>query len=523
MLFNSFVFALVFLPLTLLGYFLAARAGRRLAGPRLAGLWLVLASLVFYGWWDISFVPLLVGSIAFNYAASELILAVHARPRLQTVLLGLAIAANLAALVYFKYLHALLGFLDANGLAHIPFGDVILPLGISFFTFTQIGYLIDVKQGAAEDRGLLNYVLFVTFFPHLIAGPILHNGEMMPQFAEPSTYRFSARNLAVGLTIFIIGLLKKCLLADPNSASVAQGFSHAGALPAVAAWNVVLLYAMQLYFDFSGYSDMAIGLARMFNVKFPLNFSSPYKAASIIDYWQRWHMTLTRYLTVYLYNPIAMQVLQWRAARGFGIARRDQATPAGFLAMVALPTCVTMALIGIWHGAGLQFLLFGLLHGTYLSINHAWRTWRGRLRYGRANVKPGEQGGLGHVGGVLLTYVAVLVGLVVFRAPALGAAGQMLASLLGRHGNGTWAGDVALHDVVWLAGLHGIVWGLPNTQQIMRRYEPALGRLHAEATGWLSARLTWQPSPLWAVLCGCGALLALLAMGGTTEFLYFQF
>jgi D-alanyl-lipoteichoic acid acyltransferase DltB (MBOAT superfamily) len=503
MLFNSFVFV-AFLPLALAGYFLAARVGRR---P--AGLWLILASAVFYGWWDARFVALLAGSIAFNYAAAELIAAVR-RPRLQTALLGVAIAANLAVLAYFKYLYAVLQFLAVHGVAHVDFDSVVLPLGISFFSFTQIGYLIDVKQGVAEDRGLLDYVLFVTFFPHLIAGPILHNREMMPQFADPATYRVSARNLAVGLTIFIIGLLKKSLLADPNAADVAAGFAHPGDLPLAAAWRVAMAYSLQLYFDFSGYSDMAIGLARMFNVKFPLNFNSPYQAACIIDYWQRWHMTLTRYLTLYLYNPIALAVTRHRVARGRGIARRDQAKPGGFLVMVAFPTAVTMLLIGVWHGAGLQFVVFGLLHAACLLVNHAWRL-AFRARPAGAGRWPG------HAGGVLLTYGCVLVGAVFFRASSVSAALDMLGGMIGRHG--VAAGGVTPRDLAWLAALYGIVWLLPNTQQIMHRYQPALGRAPAPPPAWLS----WRPGPLWAVLCGCGAMLALLAMGGTSEFLYFQF
>ncbi|HEX5328002.1 MAG TPA: MBOAT family O-acyltransferase, partial [Acetobacteraceae bacterium] len=285
MLFNSYVFVLAFLPVALGGFFLTARAGRT-AGA----LWLIGASLVFYGWWKPAFLPLLVLSITLNFAAARAIGAADRRRRLQGALLAAAIAANLSTLFYFKYLAWVLG---ACG---ITIAAPTLPLGISFFTFTQIGFLIDCRLGLARDRSILSYALFVTFFPHLIAGPILHNREIMPQFTAAATFRASAENIAAGLAIFLIGLLKKCLLADPLAAIVAAGFGDPGALALAGAWQAALSYSLQLYFDFSGYSDMAIGLARMFNLRFPANFNSPYKAQSVIDYWQRWHMTLTRYL-----------------------------------------------------------------------------------------------------------------------------------------------------------------------------------------------------------------------------------
>ncbi len=504
MLFNSQVFLFAFLPATLAGFFLAGRFGR---GP--AGLWLVAASFVFYAWWNPAFLPVLLVSIAFNFLVSEAIGRLESRPAAQGWLLGLAIAANLAALIYFKYLFALFGVLRETGL-DLPFAAVALPLGISFFTFTQIGYLVDVKQGTARDRGLLDYLLFVTFFPHLIAGPILHNREIMPQFGDPATFRLSGRNLVIGATIFVMGLLKKCLLADPLSAGVGLGFADTSTLPMAAAWITALSYSLQLYFDFSGYSDMAIGLARMFNVRFPLNFNSPYKAASVIDYWQRWHMTLTRYLTLLVYNPIALAVTRRRVARGLPTNRRATATPRGFLQMVLLPTFITMALAGAWHGAGMQFLAFGMLHAIYLSVNHALRIFR------PPPIGAPPEPALTHAGKVLVTYLAVLVGAIFFRAPSVASALNLLAGMLGAHGAG---GAVPMLNVLWLAALYVFVWGLPNTQQIMVHAEPALGRILPGRPAWLQ----WQPSPVWAIATGLGALAGLLTLGGTSEFLYFQF
>lgn len=529
MLFNSNAFLFAFLPLSLLGFQLCARHGRTLAAS-----WLVLASLVFYACWDPPFVLLLLGSIGFNFAVSERIGAAEPRPAHQRAWLILGISANIALLVFCKYLAGLLHFAIGTGLLHMTVPDIVLPLGISFFTFTQIGYLVDVHQGAAKDRGLLNYVLFVTFFPHLIAGPILHNREIMPQFADPATYRISSENIAIGLSIFVIGLVKKCVLADPLAAGIAVSFGDAQHLQLLAAWDAALAYSLQLYFDFSGYSDMAIGIARMFNVRFPLNFNSPFKAASIIDYWQRWHMTLTRYLGLYLYNPIGMAVMRRRTARGLEVTRQAQATPRGFATMVAFPTFVTMGIAGVWHGAGLQYLLFGLLHAAYLTVNHAWRILC--PRHGTAPAASPWQ----HAGNVLLTFLAVLAALVVFRADSVGTALHMFTGMLGAHGFGTipvpariigWAsiaflapastGDATfswLH-AAWLICLFAVVWTLPNTQEVMYRVAPALGRIKPGPM----PSLTWQPTRGWAVAMGCAATLAVLAIGGTTEFLYFQF
>jgi alginate O-acetyltransferase complex protein AlgI len=537
MLFNSYLFIFAFLPVALAGFHILSRLGRRAA----AG-WLVLASIAFYSWWNPQFVVLLAISIGFNYAAAEGISATEKRPALQTACLTAAVGANLSALFYYKYLACVIQAATGRGLLHSAMPNIVLPLGISFFTFTQIGYLIDKKQGVTKDRGLLNYVLFVTFFPHLIAGPILHNREMMPQFGDNATYRFSGENFAVGLSVFAIGLAKKCLLADPLSATVTAGFLDPAHLPLLAAWKVALCYTLQIYFDFSGYSDMAIGLARMFNVRFPLNFNSPYKATSIIEHWQRWHMTLTRYLNLYLYNPIALAVTNWRAERGLGIAKSAQAKPGGFAAMVMLPTVTTMGLAGIWHGAGVQFLIFGLLHGFYLTVNHAFRIFRPR--------SSGTAGhtALAHAWKLLLTHLAVVVSLIFFRAPSVGSALDMLKGMAGLHGGtglelpdsvlarlGSLGGLLTSHDIVtgvtqgyfatdagqavWMICLYAVVWCLPNTQQIMRTFAPALGRVQP---GPLE-RLVWQPSAKWALAIGVLASVGVLAISGTSEFLYFQF
>lgn len=511
MLFNSYVFVAGFLPLAFCGFWAACRFG-----PRIAAGWLLAASLLFYGWWNPAFLVLLLASIAGNYALATLILRASQRPRLQTTFLVSGIAGNLGALGYYKYFGAVLAFCHLHGIADITFSGPILPLGISFFTFTQLGYLVDCRQSQVQrDRSLLHYALFVSFFPHLIAGPILHHRELLPQLAERQTWRVDARNVAIGSTIFLIGLLKKTLLADPISTPVAPGFVHPQLLTLFPAWRVALCYSLQLYFDFSGYSDMAIGLARLFNLRFPVNFNAPYRAESIIDYWQRWHMTLTRWLMLYLYNPLALRITRRRAAHGLPTGIDARRTLRGFTSMIAIPTVVTIGLAGIWHGSALTFVVFGLLHATYLCINHAWRLWR---------PGPRSTARVARIGRVLLTYGCVLLGSVVFRAPDLSAALHLLAGMLGLHGAALSLADARAVEragmhVMWLAGLYALVWFAPTTQQIMRAHAPAPGRV----TAGPFARLLWQPTLGWAAAMGVAAVLGLLSIGGTGEFLYFQF
>lgn len=532
MLFNSFGFIFLFLPAAVIGFFAVSRLGKRYGVA-----WLMLTSILFYGVWNPRFVLLLLLSIAFNFTMGELIHTARDRPARQKILLALGVGCDILALGYYKYFYSLFGFLDSVGGAHIHLAPIVLPLGISFFTFTQIGYLADMQQGVAKERGLLNYILFVTFFPHLIAGPILHNREIMPQFANPETYRPSAENFTSGLVIFVIGLTKKCVLADPIAARVQAGFAAPQHLHFFAAWLTVLTYSLQLYFDFSGYSDMAIGIARMFNIRFPINFNSPFKATSIIDYWHRWHITLSRFLNLYLFNPLAFAIARHRAARGKAVNRAAQQRPAGFSVMVALPLLTTMGLAGIWHGAGIQFLIFGLLHGIYLTINHAWR-----MAYPPGKHEPTR---LAIVGSFLLTLAAVLVALVFFRAPTLPSAIAMLGGMAGIHGFDSLSVPTAalaqfgvlhaegvadniafaktLNSLVkncigdaWIIVLCAIVWAFPNTQEIMSRYELPAGAAPR-------VFLTWRPTLGWATALGAMGAVALLAIGGTREFLYYQF
>jgi D-alanyl-lipoteichoic acid acyltransferase DltB (MBOAT superfamily) len=535
MLFNSFVFIFAFLPACLVVFYALSRHASRAAWG-----WIVLCSLFFYSYWDIRFLPVIAVSIVANYAVAQGLFSTGKRPRLQTALLALGVAGDIGALCYYKYLFAIFGFLRATTAIDVPFAQVALPLGISFFTFTQIGYLVDVKQGAAKHRNLLDYSLFVTFFPHLIAGPILHHAEMMPQFADRANQRFNAENFAVGVTIFLIGLVKKVLVADMISERVATGFAGAGQIGAASAWLVAITFTFQLYFDFSGYSDMAIGLARMFNVRFPMNFNSPFKAASIIDYWQRWHMTLTRFVNMYLFTPISLALTRRWLERHPGTVKAATSKPGSFAILVAFPLLLTMGVLGIWHGAGFQYLIFGLLNGAYLVVNHAARNLRPKRRKAE---RPLAIEAAVHGGKVLLTCLCVLVAQVFFRAESVGQAMDMLAGLAGLHGGGTPGPvqEIGLSKRFWaeIVLLYFIVWGTPNTQQIMEMFDPVLGRFQrtgqrasvrfVERIGgsrWadrLVRATTWRPG-----LASAAAALAVFAfcltrITGISPFLYFQF
>jgi alginate O-acetyltransferase complex protein AlgI len=512
MLFSSIVFIFAFLPIVLLGFHLLGRLGRKVTFG-----WLGLASLFFYGYWSPKFLLLLGASILANFITAQQIARTKNEERKQSAWLWFGVCANLGVLIYFKYLFPLLGFMHNTGILSESFGTVILPLGISFFTFTQIAYLIDLKQGVAEPQDLISYNLFVTFFPHLIAGPIVHHSEMMPQFTDQRRFGLKADDVALGVSWFVMGLFKKVMIADRISPTADMVFTHPQGYGLAVTWVGVLCYSMQLYFDFSGYSDMALGLARMFSIRFPLNFNSPYKAANIIDFWQRWHMTLTRYLTLYVYNPVALWVNRRRIAAGKKTSKKATQTAEGFLSLIGLPTILTMFLAGIWHGAGLQFLLFGIIHGIYLSLNHAWRLlvspnspWRKLLPTPVS---------------VLLTYGAVLIPQVFFRSNSSSDAMYIVGTMCGLHGKGPGpVSDSYTHafslsrPILLLVACYFIVWAFPNTQELLGQ---TAGEKKASRT--LLPSLQWRPTFAWGVGLAAAFFAVLLFLNASTSFLYFQF
>ena len=516
MLFNSYEFLCFFFPLTCAMFFLLSAGGL----ARTAGAWLGLMSIVFYGYWSPRYIVLLLASIIVNFLAGQLLLKCRAgesRFAAKHVLTA-AIAANLVTLAYFKYANFFVDSLRAATGLDVQIATVVLPIGISFFTFTQIAFLVDTYQGKVREPRFLPYLLFVTYFPHLVAGPVLHHAEMMPQFARSETYRFRLDNVVSGLTLLTIGLFKKVILADGIQPFVAPAFDSALAQPltGLEAWGGVLAYSLQLYFDFSAYSDMAIGLSRVFNVELPLNFNSPYKARNISDFWRRWHMTLSRFLRDYLYVPLG--------GNRKGPIRRY----ANLL--------TTMLLGGLWHGAGWTFVIWGGLHGLYLVIHHAWQGVTERMKIAPRWL---QSRGAAAVS-VLITFVAVTIAWVFFRATSLEAALRMLDGMSGANGwvlptewrggfeavlGSAMAGRFTFDDLtafagarqlVWIGVLLALAWFCPNSQEIMAKLSRlrALGEQLKPAYGW---------GAFGAITVSVMMLAIVNGSRGFSEFIYFNF
>ncbi len=348
MLFNSYVYIFAFLPIVFFTYFYLVKREWLLASKAL----LVLSSLFFYAWWNIKYLPLILVSMFVNYAIGTT-LSNNKIKRHNRKLLIAGIVFNVGLLGYFKYADFFIKNINFIANANIPLLHLALPLAISFFTFQQIAYLVDSYKGETKEYDLLNYMVFVSFFPQLIAGPIVHHKEMMPQFADRENKRLIYKNITAGLFVFAIGLFKKAVIADTLSPYVALGFDSGVNLSFFEAWSVILSYAMQLYYDFSGYTDMAIGSALLFNIKLPINFNSPYKALNIQDFWRRWHITLSRFLRDYIYIPL-------------GGNRKGR-----FRTYYNL--FVTFLIGGIWHGAGWTFVFWGFLHGIGMVIHRFFK------------------------------------------------------------------------------------------------------------------------------------------------------
>jgi D-alanyl-lipoteichoic acid acyltransferase DltB (MBOAT superfamily) len=542
MLFNSNEFIFGFLPVTLLGFYVIGKLSRGWALR-----WLILASLVFYASWRSVNVLIIAPSILINFALGRLLLRLARdarRRRTSIAVLLLGIAANVAFLGYFKYANFFLGTVNDVFGANLVLAHIVLPLGISFITFQKIAFLIDVQAGRVVDFAFQDYCLFVLFFPQLIAGPIVHYREVMPQFHQPLC-RFDKENIAVALTLFFLGLFKKAFLADNIAPLVSPIYEHAagGGTGLVYAWIAAIGFTLQIYFDFSGYSDMALGLARFFGIRLPPNFDSPLRATSIIDFWLRWHMTLTRFLTAYIYNPLSVVLTRRRMAKGRpGFGGRNT-TLASFVFLLMFPTLVTMFVSGLWHGAGYLFVLWGLLHGLYLTINHGWRVVARRFWPTK------KRSPLPTPMAWLLTFVAVVVAMVFFRSPTLGAAFDVVKGMAGLNGVAlaepaygqigplfAWLREhfamfepsagraFALAVICWIFLVLLIALVCPNTLQILAPYEPALGVGRPGRNLPRAAIVVeWRPSVAWAVGMSVIAAIGVLLLGAESEFLYWQF
>jgi alginate O-acetyltransferase complex protein AlgI len=459
MLFNSYEFIFIFLPIVLLTYFISIK----FRYTKLATVFLLISSLVFYAYWDTKYLSLLVLSILFNYGIGKAI-----EKKRSKQLLQLGIIVDLCLLAYFKYIGFFIKTINDTIGTSLFIPDIILPLGISFFTFTQIAFLIDAYRGETENYSFITYSLFVTFFPHLIAGPILYHKDIIPQFSNLKKFVFSHKNMSLGLIIFSIGLFKKVVIADALAPWVKLVFDNANAVTTIEAWIGAVAYALQLYFDFSGYSEMALGLGLMLNINLPINFNSPYRALSIIDFWRRWHITLSVFLKSYLYIPLG-------GNRQGNIAKMKN-------------LLITMLLGGLWHGAGWTYVIWGGLHGIYLVINHSWRSTNKKLPSFLS---------------WLLTFICITIAWIFFRASTIHDAFSILKAMFGTTAN---VGQKEIlkntHKDIIILGILLVLIQWRNTQEIVANF---------------------YPKKLWIIVISIILLLSLFSLSKTSEFLYFQF
>ncbi len=486
MLFNSYIFIFAFLPITFFIYFYLNK--KRLTEASKG--FLVFSSLFFYSWWNIVYLPLILVSMLFNYVLGrQLTKVIHNNCNVKKTLLIVGIVANLALLGYFKYADFFIANFNIGLNTNIPLLHLALPLAISFFTFQQIAYLVDSYRGETHEYDFLNYAVFVAFFPQLIAGPIVHHEEMMPQFSKVRNKVKNYYNIALGLFIFSIGLFKKVIIADTFATWATNGFDVAEKLNLIEAWITSLSYTFQLYFDFSGYTDMAIGAALLFNIKLPINFNSPYKATSIQDFWRRWHITLSRFLKDYVYIPLG------------GNRKGEIRTYTNLFA--------TFLLGGIWHGAGWTFVFWGVLHGIALIIHRAWHQLGFKMNIVLA---------------WFVTFNFLNVSWVFFRAKEFDDAIKVLKGMIGMTGiilpgalssklsflsqYGVDFGNLIVetggdkYTFIWLMSGMVLVLAFKNSMELANTFK-------------ISNKTVWFSGVLFVV--------AVLSMNKVSEFLYFNF
>lgn len=505
MVFNSYEFIIIFLPLAFAAFALAHKIGGWNAAYTVLGF----VSLAFYAQLGMALLGILLISIISNYVVGNIIVRIQESKGSSTVLLVLAIAANLAALGHFKYTNF---FIDiSNQMAGTGFShaNIILPIGISFYTFIQIGYLVDCYGGLVKRHSFFKYLTFASLFPCVTAGPLVMQKEIFGQMNDHRTRMFDLSRIALGLTMFSIGLFKKVVFADgiaEYSNSVFNGVAGGQGLDAMTAWVGALAYTFQLYFDFSGYSDMALGLGAIFGLMLPLNFNSPFKATSISDFWQRWHMSMTRFFTNYVFSPMAISSMRKSTVLGYGPVRK-------FMGAGAWPMVFTMFVAGVWHGAGWVFVIFGLLHGIAIAINNGWR------QFNMGKVNP--------VLGWFMTMLVVVCGLVIFRSPDVTTAVTIIATMFGGNVFGYGVVDqmisIAYLNVLPLLLFFGlIVLLMPNSQEITSSHwystnvKPKLNKT------WIE-NFYWRPQPVWGLVIGGVFVLSFVMIGSNSTFLYYQF
>lgn len=488
MLFNSYSYIFVFLPLTLLLYTFLNKNRLVVAGKVL----LVGASLFFYGFWNPAYLLLIIISILMNFGFGNVLIKFkeNGMQKRAKVVLIFGIFLNLDILGYYKYTDFFIANINDIFGFDISLLRLVLPLAISFFTFQQIAYLVDSYKGVTKEYDFLNYVLFVTFFPQLIAGPIVHHKEMMPQFADVKTKIFSSKNLSIGIYIFSIGLFKKVMIADSFAGWANLGFENAGSLSFFEAWFSSLCYTFQLYFDFSGYTDMAVGSALMFNIKLPLNFNSPYKALNIQDFWRRWHMTLSRWLRDYLYIPMG------------GNKKGEFRTYINLF--------LTFLLGGFWHGAGWTFLIWGAMHGLGTAGHKFWQSKGFRMNKYLA---------------WLTTFLFVNFAWVFFRAANVHEAVNIIKGMFGLNGINIPVRIYEMFPNVSMLGITAHNWlGLRMGEIIlMCVFVVVFGIASFWHKNSMEMNEGFKPTTRTAVFISFCLVCGIFGLSRVTEFIYFQF
>ena len=472
MLFNSIDFLFVFLPVTFFVYFLL----NKLKLVNLATGWLVIASLAFYSYWKLDYLPIILISMLFNYSIGKTLSDDNKLKINKKLVMVFAVIVNVGLLVYYKYFDFLIQNINAVFHQNFNYMNIVLPLAISFFTFQQIAYIVDSYEGKTKEYDFLTYALFVTFFPQLIAGPIVHHKEMMPQFANLRNRFINHKNISIGLFLLAIGLFKKVMIADNLSPFVIMSYENIPVLTFFESWCVSICYTMQLYFDFSGYCDMAMGIGYLFNIILPQNFNSPYIADSIQDFWRRWHMTLSRFLKDYIYIPL-------------GGNRNGQFKTYRNLFL-------TFLIGGIWHGANWTFIIWGAMHGIMICIHRFWKN---------LNIK------MYHWFAVLITFLFVNFTWVYFRAPHISKANEVIKSMFGLNGFAPividklrlslYGGSIKISLFLIIPAII-LIFFVKNSVDFSKKFKP----------NWIYFIATF------AML-----LVSILSLNKVSEFLYFQF
>ncbi len=502
MLFNSYPFIFVFLPVVVIGFHLlkAYKANAAIT-------WLIACSLVFYSLWEPKYLILLLGSITANYSLGLLIKRSEALGR---SLFSTGVLLNIGLLAYFKYAHFIVDNINWMSGTDFHFDAIVLPLAISFFTFQQIAYLLDVYRGSINKHSFMDYCLFVCFFPQLIAGPIVHFNEIIPQFKQHCRADERSKKLLLGLLLFIIGLFKKTVIADSLGDLVDPIYLDASKGIAIAtsqAWFSTFSYALQVYFDFSAYSDMAIGLGLMFGIHLPFNFNSPYKARNFFEYWQRWHMTLTRFMRTHVYLPLA----------------RSRKIPVNHIGALM----ISVVIGGLWHGAEWTMVLWGLVHSAFLLLNHGWHVLKRQFSKKTAAI----DSALYIAASIAFTFFIGMLARVLFRSENSESATVLFQAMMGMS-TSSYAAEISGLSLLAVSLLLLACWLLPNSQQLLGRYKTGLDPFEKRGRASRTARsaetnlkpfYTVRPTATWSIVIAIAFTLGVMGIARTQAFIYFQF